>query len=45
MLPLAHLGAVLALVVTLPCRRFVHGLYRLVAPVKDTTERAWGSSV
>jgi citrate/tricarballylate utilization protein len=33
-----HLGAVLALFLTMPYGKFVHGLYRLVALVIDATE-------
>jgi len=42
---LIHLGVVLALFVTLPYGKFVHGLYRLAALVKDAAERAASDSV
>jgi citrate/tricarballylate utilization protein len=35
---LVHLGVVLALFVALPYGKFVHGLYRLLALVKDAAE-------
>jgi citrate/tricarballylate utilization protein len=35
---LVHLGAVLALFVTLPYGKFVHGLYRTLALVKFRSE-------
>jgi citrate/tricarballylate utilization protein len=38
MLLLVHLGAVLALFVTLPYGKFVHGLYRTLALVKYRSE-------
>jgi citrate/tricarballylate utilization protein len=37
---IVHLGVVLALFLTLPYGTFVHGLYRAVALVKATAERA-----
>jgi citrate/tricarballylate utilization protein len=37
---LVHLGVVLALFVALPYGKFVHGLYRLLALVKDASEAA-----
>lgn len=36
---LVHLATVLALFVALPYGKFVHGLYRLVALIRDATER------
>ena len=35
-----HLGVVLALFVTLPYGKFVHGFYRLLALVQDAAEAA-----
>jgi citrate/tricarballylate utilization protein len=37
---LVHLGAVLALFLTLPYGKFVHGLYRTLALVKYRSESA-----
>jgi citrate/tricarballylate utilization protein len=37
---LVHLGVMLALFVTLPYGKFVHGVYRLLALVKDAAEAA-----
>ena len=34
-----HLGTVLALFLTLPCGKFAHAVYRLVALLKCATER------
>ncbi|MGE0464023.1 MAG: tricarballylate utilization 4Fe-4S protein TcuB [Vicinamibacterales bacterium] len=42
---LVHLGVVLGLFVTLPYGKFVHGLYRLAALVKDAAERDADRSV
>jgi len=39
---LVHLGVVLALFVTLPYGKFVHGLYRVMALVNDARERDGG---
>jgi citrate/tricarballylate utilization protein len=36
---LVHLGVVLALFVTLPYGKFVHGLYRVIALIHDASER------
>jgi citrate/tricarballylate utilization protein len=36
---LVHLGVVLALFVTLPYGKFVHGLYRVIALINDSSER------
>jgi citrate/tricarballylate utilization protein len=34
-----HLGSVLALFVTLPYGKFIHGLYRAMALLRNSTER------
>lgn len=43
MLLIVHLGIVLALFVTLPYGKFVHGLYRAAALVRDAREGAEGT--
>ena len=40
MLLVVHLGVVLALFVTLPYGKFVHGLYRAAALIKHALERS-----
>jgi citrate/tricarballylate utilization protein len=40
---IVHLGTVLALFVTLPYGKFVHGVYRIAALVIDAREAAWSA--
>ncbi len=45
MLPVVHLGFVLALFLLLPYSKFVHGIYRLAALIRYAVEQRKGQAI